>query len=168
MKKKQKANQDSADSPTLIGANSYFEGSYKGSESICIEGEFKGNIEGTDNVYVHKGGRVDADIQANYVIIYGEVNGNIHSKEEINIGATGQVNGDVETPSLTVVTGGFLNGQCRMPKEANETSSQGKFGSWKKKKATQSKPAETDLGDLETAESEATSEENTQERSAEL
>lgn len=168
MKKKKKVTQDAADSPTLIGANSYFEGNYKGSESICIEGEFKGNIEGTDNVYVHKSGRVDADIQANYVIIYGEVNGNIHSKEEINIGATGQVNGDVETPSLTVVTGGFLNGQCRMPKESNETASQGKFGSWKKKKAQQNKPAESGLGDLETAESEVSSEENTQERSAEL
>lgn len=168
MKKKKTNNQDSTDSPTLIGANSYFEGNYKGSESICIEGNFKGNIEGTDNVYVHKGGRVDADIQANYVIIYGEVNGNIQSKEEINIGATGQVNGDVETPSLTVVTGGFLNGQCRMPKEANETSSQGKFGAWRKKKTTQSESEDTGLGDLENTESEVTSEENTQERSAEL
>lgn len=160
MKKKDKSNNNATASPTLIGADSSFEGVYKGRESICIEGTFKGNIEGTNNVYVHEGARVTADIKANFVIVHGEVNGNIISEEEINIGATGRVNGDVQTKSLTVVTGGCLNGQCRMQAEESsieEGEPQGRFGSWKKKEALQSETSQDDLVDLETVQSETSS-----------
>lgn len=161
MKKKNQSNHNSSASPTLIGADSSFEGTYKGNESICIEGEFKGNIEGTNNVYVHEGARVTADINAIFVIVHGEINGNITSEEEINIGATGRVNGDVQTKSLTVVTGGCLNGQCRMQANENtieESEPQGRFGSWKKKEALQSETRQDDLVDLETVNSENSSE----------
>jgi hypothetical protein len=56
-----------------------------------------------------------------------------------------------------------------MPEQTDESASQGKFGAWRKKKAQQqSKPLETNLSELDTAEGEVASEENTQERSAEL
>jgi cytoskeletal protein CcmA (bactofilin family) len=166
MKKKNQSNYNPSASTTLIGADSSFEGTYKGNESICIEGEFKGNIEGTNNVYVHEGARVTADINALFVIVHGEINGNITSEEEINIGATGRVNGDVQTKSLTVVTGGCLNGQCRMQAEENsieessieQSEPQGRFGSWKKKEALQSETSQDDLVDLETVNSENSSE----------
>ena len=151
MKKKGKANNDSAGSPTLIGADSSFEGTYKGKESICIEGAFSGTIEGTNNVYVHEGAKVQADIQATFVMVHGVVNGNVSADEEINIGATGRVNGDVKTKSLTVTTGGCLNGQCRMPDKdgaLEESEPKGRFGSWKKE-AVQSEPKDERLVDLE-------------------
>jgi cytoskeletal protein CcmA (bactofilin family) len=162
MKKKQRSNHVSSDSTTLIGADSSFEGTYKGRESICIEGEFSGTIQGTNNVYVHEGARVQADIRATFVMVHGEVNGNITSEEEINIGATGQVNGDVETKSLTVVTGGCLNGQCRMAvnqSAVEEREPQGRFGSWKKKEAVESEPRDESLVDLESVQSQSSNEE---------
>jgi cytoskeletal protein CcmA (bactofilin family) len=157
MKKKNRSTPNSADSTTLIGADSSFEGVYKGSESICIEGEFTGSIQGTNNVYVHEGAQVKADIKASFVMVHGEVNGNISSEEEINIGATGRVNGDVETKSLTVVTGGCLNGQCRMAVQESaieESEPQGRFGSWKKKEAVESEPRNESLVDLESVQDE--------------
>ncbi|MCF8085763.1 MAG: polymer-forming cytoskeletal protein [Desulfohalobiaceae bacterium] len=186
MKKKHKSNNSSGDSTTLIGADSTFEGTYKGTESIWIEGEFKGTLEGTKNVYVHEGARVEADIWAQFVMVHGEVNGNITSEEEINIGATGRVKGDVATKSLTVVTGGCLNGQCRMAEKdgaLEEHEPKGRFGSWKKKEAVQSgskdeslldlesvqsEPSEEEGVDLENVPTEDSSEQDTQERSAGL
>jgi cytoskeletal protein CcmA (bactofilin family) len=100
--------------PTLIGANCSIEGSYSGNDSICIEGEFKGRVECEENVYVNNGAKVYADIIARFVAVHGEVKGNITAKEELNIGATGRITGDVFTPSLTVITGGFINGRCKM------------------------------------------------------
>jgi len=161
MKKKNRSNNNSTASPTLIGADSSFEGIYRGSESIYIEGGFKGNIEGTNNVYVHEGAQVTADIKSNFVIVHGEVNGNIVSEEEINIGATGRVNGDVQTKSLTVVTGGCLNGLCKMQADngtSKESESQGRFSSWKQKEALQSETSQESLVDLESVQSEGSSE----------
>ncbi len=163
MKKKNKSNPNTTDSTTLIGADSSFEGIYKGTESIWIEGEFKGTLEGTKNVYVHEGARVEADIWAQFVMVHGEVHGNITSEEEINIGATGRVNGDVQTKSLTVVTGGCLNGQCRMAEKTGaieESEPQGRFGSWKKKQAVQPEPRDESLVDLESVQPESSGEES--------
>ncbi|MEF8941992.1 MAG: polymer-forming cytoskeletal protein [Desulfohalobiaceae bacterium] len=139
MKKKSKPAPDSSDALTLISAGSSFEGTYKSKGSICIEGRFTGTIEGADNVYVHKGAQVNADIHAKIVMVHGEVNGNIFSKEEINISDSGRVNGGVEAPSLTISTGGYLDGQCRMSAEEkiNDSGPQGKF-SLRKEEAPQS------------------------------
>ena len=170
MKKKKQRNQESADSTTLIGADSSFEGTYKGNESICIEGEFQGTIEGTNNVYIHEGAKVRADIKASFVMVHGVVEGDISAEEEINIGATGRVNGDVRTKSLTVVTGGCLNGQCRMAEKAGaleEDESGGRFASWKKE-AIQSEPEDERLVDLESMSSDKAAEDESEERSAGL
>jgi len=171
MKKKNKPVSESSESPTLIGADSSFDGVYKGKESIYIEGDFTGTIEATNNVYIHEGARINANVHAKNVMVHGLVNGNIFSTEEINIGPTGQVNGDVETKSLTVATGGCLNGQCRMHlKESalEEREPQGRFGSWKKKEAVQSEPTKEGLVNLETVHTGETSEQETDERSNEL
>lgn len=162
MKNKNESNPNSADSTTFIGADSSFEGICQGTETIWIEGEFKGTLEGTKNVYVHEGARVEADIWAQFVMVHGEVNGNITSEGEINIKTTGRVNGDVQTKSLTVETGGCLNGQCRMGDNAGaieESEPQGRFGSWKKKQAVQSESRDESLVDLESVQPESSEEE---------
>ena len=127
--KKRKPAPDSSVVPTLVNAGSSFEGTCKSNGSICIEGEFTGTIEGADNVYVHKRARVNADIHAKNVMVHGEVNGNIFSEEEINISDTGQVTGGVEAPSLTISSGGYLDGHCRMSaaEKINESEHQGEF-----------------------------------------
>ncbi len=161
MKKKRGSNNAAAGSPTLIGADSSFEGVCKGNESICVEGEFIGTIQGTRNVYVHEGAKVQADINAIFVMVHGVVNGNVFAEEEINIGATGRVNGDVMTKSLTVATGGCLNGQCHMAEKngaLEEGESKGRFGSWNKE-AVQSEPRDLKLVDLESVPADKTGEE---------
>ena len=115
--------------PTLIGANCSIEGSYSGNDSICIQGEFKGRVECEENVYVNSGARVYADIIARFVAVHGEVKGNITAKEELNIGATGRITGDVFTPSLTVITGGFINGRCKMLSGENDLQANQSFSS---------------------------------------
>lgn len=100
--------------PTLIGSNTSFEGRFAGHDTICIEGEFKGELISDSSVFINKNARVQAEVKAKHVFVHGEVEGNIRASEHLNIGASGRVRGDVDTRSLTVVTGGRLDGSCRM------------------------------------------------------
>jgi len=110
--------------PTLLGPSTTFEGRFLGYDSICIEGEFRGELINESSVFINKSGRVQADVKAKNVFVHGEVEGNIRASENLNIGPSGRVRGDVDTRSLTVVTGGRLDGSCRMLDENGEVISE--------------------------------------------
>jgi len=84
------------------------------SQSLRIEGEFRGNLESPKSVFVSESGAVEAPIRARTVEIYGAVVGDVVASREIVIHATGRLHGDVETPSLVVVRGATFNGRTRM------------------------------------------------------
>ena len=83
-------------------------------QSLRIEGEFRGEIESANSVFVSEAGAVEAPIRARTVEIRGAVVGDIVASREIVIHATGRLHGDVETPSLVVVRGATFNGRSRM------------------------------------------------------
>ena len=93
-------------------------------QSIRIDGEFRGEIESSNSVFVSETGTVEAKIQARTVEIRGAVVGDISASREIVIHATGRLHGDVETPSLVVVRGATFNGRTRMyrPERSVQTS----------------------------------------------
>jgi len=111
--------------PTLLGVNTSFEGRFTGHDSICIEGEFKGELISDNSVFINKSARVHAEVKAKNVFVHGEVEGNIRASEHLNIGASGCVRGDVDTRSLTVITGGRLDGSCRMLDENGQVIKDG-------------------------------------------
>jgi len=124
-----KPTKDPSEVPTLIGANSSFEGNFKGSDSLCIEGRFQGRLETEGTVFINQRALVKAEIYAQQVYVHGEIIGNIYAQEHLNVGATGKVTGEVTTRSLTIATGGFLNGSCQMDSEEGlAKKQQGRFG----------------------------------------
>ncbi|GAB6888857.1 hypothetical protein JCM13304A_23570 [Desulfothermus okinawensis JCM 13304] len=117
-KKEKKENVDS--SPTLIGSNSAFEGNYKGEDSICIEGTFKGYIECKENVYVNKNAYIEGDITGKNIVVHGKVIGNIIAHETLIIGDKGKIVGDVSTKVFSVEKGGILHGKCSMQEQIKD------------------------------------------------
>ena len=93
-------------------------------QSVRIEGEFRGELESANTVFVSETGAVEAPIRARSVEIRGAVVGDITASREIVIHATGRLHGDVETPSLVVVRGATFNGRTRMyrPERSVQTS----------------------------------------------
>ena len=83
-------------------------------QSLCIEGEFRGELESASSVFVSETGAVEAPIRARTVEIRGAVVGDVVASREVVIHATGRLHGDVETPSLVVVRGATFNGRTRM------------------------------------------------------
>jgi cytoskeletal protein CcmA (bactofilin family) len=84
------------------------------SQSLRIEGEFRGELESANSVFVSETGTVEAPIRARTVEIRGAVVGDVVASREIVIHATGRLHGDVETPSLVVMRGATFNGRTRM------------------------------------------------------
>lgn len=93
-------------------------------QSIRIDGEFRGEIESSNSVFVSETGTVEAQIRARTVEIRGAVVGDIAASREIVIHATGRLHGDVETPSLVVARGATFNGVTCMyrPERGVKTS----------------------------------------------
>jgi cytoskeletal protein CcmA (bactofilin family) len=82
--------------------------------SVQVEGEFRGQLESADSVWISETGSVEAPIRARTVEIRGAVVGDIVASREVVIHATGRLHGNVEMPSLVVARGATFNGQSRM------------------------------------------------------
>ena len=106
--------------PTLIGANSSFEGSFEGSESICIDGRVRGYIDCKEDVYINKNAYIEGDVTGKNIVVHGKVIGNIIAKDTLLIGEKGKIIGDVSTKIFCVEKGGVLHGKCSMEKQVEK------------------------------------------------
>lgn len=105
---------DMASIDTIIGPNTIFKGTLQSENSVCIEGEFFGQLASKGGILINSGASLEADIYAEYVVVHGKVTGNITAQKQLDITATGHVRGDVEAPSVVIAKGGVLDGFCRM------------------------------------------------------
>ncbi|MDY0041765.1 MAG: polymer-forming cytoskeletal protein [Desulforhabdus sp.] len=99
---------------TVIGPHTIFSGSLQAENSVCVEGEFRGQLASKGGVLINRDGLIEADIIAEYVVVHGRVVGNISAQRQLEISETGKVHGDVQAPSVVIVKGGMLDGFCRM------------------------------------------------------
>lgn len=99
---------------TLIGANTVFEGFIHSERSLCVEGKVRGRIETKGEVVVGLEGKVEADIQADSVVVGGQIVGNVVAHRRLEITSTGRVTGDIEARSMSIAEGGVLDGSCKM------------------------------------------------------
>ncbi|MCL1884820.1 MAG: polymer-forming cytoskeletal protein [Defluviitaleaceae bacterium] len=97
---------------TVIGRDVYLEAArMKGTESVRIDGIFKGNIEIDGSLVLGDSGSVTGDIRSSYFLVAGEVNGNISCATQLHFASTSKVVGDVQASSLIVDEGAQVSGR---------------------------------------------------------
>ncbi|MBI4249703.1 MAG: polymer-forming cytoskeletal protein [Elusimicrobia bacterium] len=99
---------------TLIGSETYFQGTLSAKGSLRVDGRVEGNLQDCQVVVVGKSGTVTGDIAAQEVIIGGQVLGNITATKQLEILCGGKVQGDIRTARLTIEEGSLFNGSCAM------------------------------------------------------
>lgn len=99
---------------TYIGEGTSFKGDLISKENISIYGSVRGTIECQGRVVIGESGNVEADIQANDVIVSGKVVGNVIAKSKLEMVSTGIIQGEVKTSRLIMEDGGKLDGHCEM------------------------------------------------------
>lgn len=100
---------------TIIGAGAEITGDMSFKETMRIDGQFDGNLNG-DNLIISASGKVMGDVVASSCVCYGQVVGNI-TVERLQVKQGGKIDGTVSTTILEVESGALLSGEIRQPKK---------------------------------------------------
>ena len=101
-------------STSLLSKKVKIEGEIQGDEDLHVEGHFKGSIKISGNIFVGPTGVVEADVEANNVIIQGQVKGNVLARRQLEIQSNGQLSGDCRATSIDIKEGAIFEGRSNM------------------------------------------------------
>jgi cytoskeletal protein CcmA (bactofilin family) len=101
-------------STSLLSKEVKIEGEIQGSENLQVEGRFKGTIKLAGDLYIGPTGVVDADIEADNVIIQGQINGNVLARKQLQIQSSGKLMGDCTAQSIDIKEGALFEGRSKM------------------------------------------------------
>ena len=93
----------------ILDRGASFEGNLTFEGTVRIGGKFKGEIFTKDTLVIDPGAEVEAQIEANTVIISGTVKGNVFARQRI-------LKGTVTSPSLQIEEGVIFEGASYVPK----------------------------------------------------
>ncbi|UCF91700.1 MAG: polymer-forming cytoskeletal protein [Desulfobacterales bacterium] len=105
-----------AGSTSTLSHNVKIEGEIHGEESLEVEGFIKGSIKLGGNIIIGKSGVVEADVEANSVVIHGKLSGNVLARQQLEIQPTGQLIGDCTARSINIQEGAIFEGRSNMIK----------------------------------------------------
>ncbi|HCL55578.1 MAG TPA: cell division protein [Spirochaetia bacterium] len=97
---------------TVIGADSSFEGIFKVTGTLLIEGTFKGDLVFSDQIYISPSARIYSDLRGGAIFVEGSVVGNIYSSNRVVLLPGSKIQGDITTPELITQKGVMLEGKC--------------------------------------------------------
>ena len=101
---------------TIIGGESFFQGTLRSKGSVRIDGKIEGGVS-AEGVILGEQGEVQGDISARTVVIGGKVTGNVHATESLELLTKSQVFGDLHAPQLVIAEGAVFEGSCLMASE---------------------------------------------------
>jgi len=98
----------------LLGKGTDFEGKLAFEGTLRIDGKFKGEIITKGVLVIGEGAVVNAEVEADTIIVRGDVHGNLKAKKKIEIKDNGKLYGNINTPSLIIDEGVIFEGTCQM------------------------------------------------------
>lgn len=101
---------------TVVGAESYFQGTLRSKGSVRVDGKIEGGIS-AEGIILGERGEVQGDISGRTIVVGGKVTGNIHATESLELLAKSQVFGDLHAPQLVIAEGAIFEGSCLMASE---------------------------------------------------
>lgn len=100
----------------LLDQGASFEGRLTFEGTVRLGGEFRGEIFSNDTLVINSGAIVEAQIEADIVIISGTVSGNIFARQKVIMHPPASFKGTVTTPSLRIDDGVVFEGASYMPR----------------------------------------------------
>ncbi|MEZ4870977.1 MAG: polymer-forming cytoskeletal protein [Bdellovibrionales bacterium] len=112
----QKAEVEIGQVTALMDRGASFEGRLTFEGTVRIGGEFSGEIFTNDTLVIDESAKVEAQIEADTVIISGFTKGNIFARRRVIMHPPAIFVGTVTTPSLQIDEGVVFEGASYMPK----------------------------------------------------
>jgi cytoskeletal protein CcmA (bactofilin family) len=102
----------------VLGPRLTFRGEVSGEGDFHIAGKFEGDIRVTGRVFVGEGAEVDANINAQAIVIAGTVRGNLSAATRVEILPTGVLTGSLKTGSFLAADGASVKGEVWVERAA--------------------------------------------------
>jgi cytoskeletal protein CcmA (bactofilin family) len=102
----------------IIEEGCKFDGNLSFNGVVRIAGQVNGNIFSNDTLIISEGALINADINANVILISGNVKGNLKATSRVEIRKPARFEGTITAPSLIVEEGVIFHGVTKM-KELN-------------------------------------------------
>ena len=99
---------------SLLSKKVKIEGDIQGDEDLRVEGHFKGNIKVTGDFVIGQSGVVEADVEADNIVIQGKITGNVLARKQLEIQSSGQLLGDCKAKSIDIKEGALFEGRSSM------------------------------------------------------
>lgn len=104
----------------IIEEGCKFEGNLSFNGVARIAGIVNGSVFSNDTVIISEGAVVNADINANVILISGAVKGNIRASSRVEIIKPARFEGTVTAPSLIVEEGVIFHGTTKMSEKSDD------------------------------------------------
>jgi cytoskeletal protein CcmA (bactofilin family) len=98
----------------LLGKGAEFQGRLIFEGTVRIDGVFRGDIFTRDMLIIGPEATVEAQIEADAVVVAGRVEGTIQATSRVEIQSSGQLRGRVIAPVLKIEEGGVFDGTTEM------------------------------------------------------
>jgi cytoskeletal protein CcmA (bactofilin family) len=110
-----------AETGSLIGEDSEFQGKLTFLGTVRIEGRFEGEVLAEGTLVVAGGGRVRGKIEVgNLIVTGGIVEAQVVAHHAVELSPPGQLVGDVTTPAFHIERGAVFRGRSIMPEASKE------------------------------------------------
>ena len=100
----------------ILDHGASFEGRLTFEGTVRIGGNFKGEIFTHDTLVIHPGAHVEAQIEADVIIVSGHLIGNLFARLRVIMHPPAVFRGTVTSPSLRIDEGVTFEGASYMPK----------------------------------------------------
>lgn len=95
-----------------IGAQTAYSGVLSFKSSLSVFGKVDGKIEGGELLVIHPQAEVDAQIEADYILLAGTVKGQILARKGVCFYATAVFQGSVISRTIRMYAGADFQGSC--------------------------------------------------------
>ena len=107
-------NQNHTHQTTVIAPGTTISGSLTLQGPASILGAVEGSIHASGKLDIGTDATVNAEVQADAVILDGQINGNVNASDRLELSASAVLQGDVNARTLIVSEGASFTGHCRV------------------------------------------------------
>jgi cytoskeletal protein CcmA (bactofilin family) len=117
---------DQAETGSLLGRGSGFEGKLTFLGTVHIEGSFEGEISSEETLVVAAGGELRGKVEVGTLIVTGGlVEAEVVASRAVELHPPGELRGTVRTPSFEIEKGAVFAGNCEMSAQEEAEEEQG-------------------------------------------
>ncbi len=107
---------------SLLSREVKIEGDIQGNEDLQVDGQLKGSVKIAGNIVVGPTGIVEADVEADNVIVQGQITGNVLARKQLQIQSSGKLLGDCMAQTIDIKEGALFEGRSKMTRSSGATA----------------------------------------------